>query len=150
MFKLYFKFSLFLSALMLLSACSTPTANLKIDAVSYLNPNVYGQASPVVITLYQLKNDYAFQQSDYNTLMLNSSSVLGEDLIDKNAFEIRPNGHLQVKQNLYPNTQYLGIVAGYRHPAGGGWYKVVKLKKPGKAIKLHINLESNEFIVSQD
>ncbi len=136
----------------ILTACalfsSGPEATVHVRSANYLNPNIYGHSSPVVLTIYQLKTQYAFQQADYSALTNNSAKVLGGDLIDKNTIEVRPNSQMKVSQPLSPNTQYLGIVAAYRNINNATWHKVVKIKqKKGYHPVLYLDLQSQGFNV---
>lgn len=136
----------------ILTACaifnSGAEATVHIRSANYLNPNIYGHSSPVVLTIYQLKAQYAFQQADYNALTNNSGKILGGDLIDKNTIEVRPNTQMKVSQPLSPNTQYLGIVAAYRNINNATWHKVVKIEqKKGSHPVLNLDLQSQGFNV---
>ena len=104
---------------------------------------MYGNASPVVVTIYQLKTPYTFKQATYQALASNSSKVLGTDLIDKNVIEVRPNSHRAIYQPLSPNTQYLGIVAAYRNIDQSKWRTIIKVvNEKGKRSVINLDLES--------
>jgi type VI secretion system protein VasD len=139
-----------LSLLLLVSlvACS-PTATFNINSANYLNPDINGEASPVIVTIYQLKTGYNFAQADYQSLTNNAAQVLGDAIIDKSSFPIRRGNGLSVEQKVYPNTNYIGIVAAYRDPNSVSWHKVVKLKKTGGSITVTLNLESEGLTVKQ-
>ncbi len=133
----------------MLTACSlfagSPNkyAEVNTQAVAYLNPDVNGRPSPVVVTLYQLKNAYNFRQADYESLSDNSAKALGGDLIDQSSIEIRPGDKNKTNLTLSPNTNYLGIMAAYRNINNGVWHKTVKLiDGVGSHTKVQINLES--------
>lgn len=117
-------------------------AKLDVNSVSYLNPDIDGKASPVMVTVYQLKNSYNFSQADYQSLTSNAAKVLGEDIIDKNSFPVKPAANFTFSEKVYPNTKFIGVVAAYRDPDSVSWHKVVKLKKVGGSVKIHLNLES--------
>ncbi len=143
------KLCLMAALISLLTACASGTqTSVRIRSANYLNPNIYGHSSPVVLTIYQLKTKYAFQQADYSALTSNSGKILGGDLIDKNTIEVRPNTSIKVNQPLSPNTQYLGIVAAYRNINNATWHKVVKIKKKkGYHPVLYLDLQSQGFNV---
>ena len=138
----------------LLSGCSLikphpASANLTIQSAKYLNPNLNGDPSPVVITLYQLKSPYSFKQATFDSLNTNSGKTLSTDLIDKNVIEVRPGSNLSVSQQISPNAQYLGIVAGYRNINKATWKKLIKLvNEPNKETIIHLDLESEALAVS--
>jgi type VI secretion system protein VasD len=136
----------------MLTACSVfPSksnkyAKINTQAVSYLNPDVNGRPSPLVVTIYQLKNAYKFKQADYESLAINSAKVLGGDLIDQSSIEIRPGTKNTVQLTLSPHTDYLGIMAAYRNINNGVWHKAIKLSDGvGSHTKVQIDLESQGF-----
>lgn len=126
-----------------------PQATVHVRSAHYLNPDIYGRASPVVLTIYQLKSQYDFQQANYNALTINSGKTLGNDLIDKNTFEIRPNDQINVDFPLSPNAQYLGIVAGYRNINQAVWHKIVKIEqRKNMHPVLNLDLQSQGFTLN--
>lgn len=144
--KLTIKMAAVTTLSIVLMACQ-PKANFSVKAAHYLNPDIDGRASPVLITVYQLKNGYTFEQADYDALMSNSASLLGSDLIDKNSFEIRPATHISVSENLYPDTRYIGVVAAYRSADIANWHRVIKLKNPGHSLSMDLSLEAQGLSV---
>jgi type VI secretion system protein VasD len=126
---------------MLLMGCAS-TANFNVNSAGYLNPDINGQASPVLVTVYQLKNGYAFSQADYESLTANAAQVLGNDIVDKNSFEVQPSASFSTSEKVYPDTKFIGVVAAYRDPNSVSWHKVVPLKKAGASIHIKLNLEA--------
>ncbi len=120
------RFSIIACFTMLLAGCAQPpSVMMQIHSAHYLNPDVNGGASPVVVTVYQLKSTFNFQQATYDQLSTNSGDVLGTDLIDRSTIEVRPDSDQSVKQPLSPNTQFLGIVAAYRNIGAAAWRQTV-------------------------
>lgn len=149
----YLMKGLCLLMLLSLTACSwitgKPHADLTFKSAQYLNPDIDGRPSPVVIAIYQLKSAYTFQQADAASLMTDSAKILGNDLIDKNIVEIRPNSTETIKQSVDPDTQYLGIVAEYRSATSESWHKVIKLKSSdGKKADITVHLGAEGFTVT--
>jgi len=145
---IFFKWSLrifLLSLLAFSSSCqfkNNPTAYLNLKSAKYLNPNIHGTASPVVVTIYQLKASEKFNQSDFTDLSKNIIKFLGSDLIDKQSIEIRPNSQHEIKLTLSSNTNYLGITAGYRNINYAKWRKIINILPEDSKINININLES--------
>ena len=137
-----------------LSACSfwgdgVPTAEINIDSAQYLNPAVNGRTSPVVLTIYQLKNKSVFKSTDYSALATNSSQVLGGDLLDKSVVEVRPGSHIHISQPLTVDIKYIGVTAAYRDIDKATWRKVIAVDiTKNKTSKIDINLESEALNVS--
>lgn len=138
--------SMVLLAVTCLAGCSA-TARFDVDSANYLNPDINGDASPVLVTVYQLKNGYAFQQADYESLTDNAAKTLGDDIIDKNSFEVQPSSKFTTSEKVYPNTKFIGVVAAYRDPNSVSWHKVVQLNKPGQSISILLDLESEGISV---
>lgn len=136
------------SALLLLAGCSTraPHATTTVESVNFLNPNIYHQASPVVVTVYQLKSPTAFEQANFFTLSNNAQATLGADLLDKRDIEIRPKQKQNLRIELSPQTNYIGVVAAFRNPDTSQW-RQVKPVKPGKNTKLQISLSTQSVTI---
>lgn len=139
-----------LTNLSFLAACSSTSPHLaaKIQAAGFLNPNIYNQASPVVVTIYQLKSATAFQQANFFALNNNSIVVLGSDLLDKHDLEIRPEQQQTLRLILSPATNYIGVIAAFRNPDTAQWREVVSVKA-GKNVKLQINLTTQSVTVQK-
>lgn len=130
----------------LLSACvfqhAGETMSLHAKSVSYLNPDIRDQASPVVVTIYQLKSPVLFQRASYSALTMNDNQVLGDDLLDKMYFEIQPSATKSIIIHLLPNTRYLGFVADYRHTKqANDWHTISKVS-PGGTILLSLESQT--------
>lgn len=120
-----------------LSACSTmPDAkaqreqtqlDLTITAKPYANPDRYGRQSPLMVRIYELKSDDAFQELDFFSLQNNDKTVLGEDLLNKEERILRPGETYQLRHKTMPGTTAIGIMAGYRNIAHAIWKKVYTL-----------------------
>lgn len=146
-FKL--KIALIIALIVLLASC-TPMATFDVNSANYLNPDINGLASPVIVTIYQLKTAYAFSQADYQSLTTNSEKVLGDDIIDKSDFAVAPSDDFSTSFKVYPNTSYIGIVAAYRDQSSVSWHKVVKLEHIGGSVYVQLNLESEGLTVKQE
>ena len=133
----------------LLSGCAhydgTET-KLTLRAVQYLNPDISGKPSPVVVSIYELKSPFAFKQASYNQLNTNTSALLGTMLIDKQAIEIRPGEEKKKTKYLTPNSHYLGITVAYRNIDQANWRKIIELPHQAKKVKITLNLESQGLI----
>ncbi|MCK4870436.1 MAG: type VI secretion system lipoprotein TssJ [Gammaproteobacteria bacterium] len=134
--------------LLLLSGCASmqpdgKTVQINTYAAHYLNPDINGRSSPVVVTFFQLKNGYSFSQADYQTLSNNSSKALGGDLLDQTTVEIRPGTGKTIPLTVSNNANYIGIMAAYRNINNGIWHKAIKLAKaPGSQTVINLNLQS--------
>jgi len=127
-----------------LTACASGPGGVAVNIQSarYLNPDVNGIASPLVVSIYQLKSPFTFNNANYGSLANNSAAILGTDLIDKQTMEIRPGENKMINLDLTQNTQYIGIVAGYRKINQAQWHTTIRIPGKGKGISIALNLES--------
>lgn len=124
-------------SLLVLVSCAAPAAkknnvSLTLVASPNLNPDINGRASPLSLTFYQLKNSSSFKKSDYMSLVENSKSILGRDLVATNTLTIRPGQTLVFDYSVSEGERALGIVAGYRVIDSSGWqlvYEYPRVKK---------------------
>lgn len=143
------KYILYVATLFLLSACnSTAKINVmdvSIQAADFLNPNIYNQTSPIVISIYQLKSSANFQQANFFSLYTDPIKALGVDMLDKRELEIQPKTKQEFVQNLSLDTNYIGLVAAYRDPDKSQWRQLISVKS-GQNIKLKINLQTLKLV----
>ena len=127
-----------------LTACASGPNGVAVDIQSarYLNPDVNGLASPVVISIYQLKSPFTFNNANYSSLANNSAAILGSDLIDKQTMEIRPGENKNINLDLAQATQYIGIVAGYRKINQAQWHTTIRIPAKSKGANIALSLES--------
>ncbi len=87
---------------------------LSLAASQYLNPNVAGVPSPVVLILYELAETTGFEGAAFNQLFYNDRQTLGGGVLARQEFRIEPGKILTMNRVLDPKTTHLGFVAGYR------------------------------------
>lgn len=122
------KIILFTTLLGLVS-CIAPASkknsiSLTLIASPDLNPDINARPSPLALTIYQLKSASGFKKSDYRSLVENSRTILGRDLIAVNTLTIRPGQVLELDYPISEGEGAFGIVAGYRVVDSSGWQLV--------------------------
>jgi type VI secretion system protein VasD len=135
-----------LSILGLLGGCHSGTGiqtELKVTTADYLNPDIRGKASPVVLTVYELKSQKEFSDATFEQLTTNPLNNLKTSLIDIHHYELEPHSESKLHFNMTKDAHYLGMVAGYRIMNNSQWKKIIPLT-PGKTSQeLEVNLETN-------
>lgn len=136
-----------ISIFIISSGCSSHNGiltELNFKTASYLNPDTSGNASPVVVTLYELKSEKYFTQASFDELYDHPMDTLKSSLVDLHHFEIRP--HENCKQVLYinPESEYIGITAAYRNIDTAEWKKLLPVNSRKKII-LEVELESDNL-----
>lgn len=92
---------------------------------SELNPSPTGDAAPVRIRLYELKNTNAFSRADFFTLIDKPEGALGADLVAHDELLLRPSEQKELQRTLDEATKYLAIVVGYRDLDHAFWRQVI-------------------------
>lgn len=99
-----------------------------IQASADLNPDRDGRASPLVVTMYQLKSPVAFNNASFFSLFDKPQAELGADFQGKEEIELRPGQKLKIERELNPQTRYLGFLAGYRNIERSTWRAVTPVE----------------------
>ncbi|MFJ4293208.1 type VI secretion system lipoprotein TssJ [Cupriavidus sp. NPDC089707] len=158
-----------LATAVLLGACSAPQPvapkeqiklELSIDARSTVNPDDKGRASPVLVRVYELKTETAFENADYFSLDKNDKTVLTQDQLARDEFVLRPGESRDIERKLNPDTTALGLLIGYRDLGKATWRTVYKLPPapavawyrtviPARKVKLQVSLDQQTITVSK-
>lgn len=149
-----------------IAGCSTApakTEQMKLDlavvAKESVNPDAKGRASPVIVRIYELKAEQAFETADYFTLDKSDKTVLMQDLLVRDEFVLRPGESRDIERKLDPGTQALGFLVGYRELGKATWRAVYKLPPapeaawyraaiPARKIKLQVSLDQRSITIS--
>ena len=82
-----------------------------------MNPGPDGTDRPVTVQVLQLRSLAAFNTADAFSLQ-DPASALGGDLISATPLAVTPGGSANAAIALDPAVAAIGIVAGFRDPAG--------------------------------
>eukprot|EP01132_Coremiostelium_polycephalum_P017532 gene17532-20980_t len=133
------RFLLAVATALLLTACAkdaakpeaaeaeadTAAVELHFHAIAGLNPGANGQAAPVRVRIFELKNAATFSRSDYFALADRAQSTLGLDLLDQDEVVILPGQQLSIQRDLDPSTRQIGLLVGYRELDRAEWRTVL-------------------------
>ncbi|HTV80436.1 MAG TPA: type VI secretion system lipoprotein TssJ [Steroidobacteraceae bacterium] len=86
-----------------------------------VNPDSSGRPSPVVVRIYQLKDEGAFNNADYFALMDKEQETLGPTLVEREEYELQPGETRVLELNVAPEARYLGAIAGFRDIRNAHW-----------------------------
>lgn len=104
---------------------------LSISAGGDINPDATGQATPVVVRVYQLAADAQFQSADFFQLYDKEQAVLGADLLGREEVTISPGGARALSIPLKPTAQFIGIAVAFRDIDRASWRAVVAVPPHG-------------------
>jgi type VI secretion system protein VasD len=105
---------------------------LEIFAAEDINPDLQGQASPMVVRFFQLRTEGEFNGAKYFPLYDKEKETLGPALISRDEFFLAPNAHVLQELPISPEARFFGVLAGYRDPVAQ-WRAIIPV--PPKSIK---------------
>ena len=95
--------------------------DLSIIASSGVNPDDQKRAAPIVVRIYELKNADAFNQADFYSLQDKDKTVLNDDLVQRDQFQLRPGEQKAIRREADQSTNTLGVLAAYRDLPNAVW-----------------------------
>lgn len=101
---------------------------LHLVSTARTNLDTKGQATPVSVTLYQLRATDNFQNSDYFTLSAGNDVVLASDIAKTSHFILRPADQRTVVVKPEQEVVAFGIVAAYREIDHASWQQIYMIK----------------------
>ena len=141
----------YLILMMLLTACNhllVPKIKISFEAAKYLNTDPDGKPSPLLVEVYELRAAYPFQQVSYQSLQNDPAATLGNSLLDKRSWVIRPDEIRTWQKTLSPDIKFIGITAGYRAQSKSKWKQLIRIdNKRSKTVKLTL---ASQGIISHE
>lgn len=101
-----------------------------LNATEAVNPSISGRPSPVVVRVYELRNSTGFQASSFFALFKDEQSVLGDELVSRQEYVLKPGETRLVRRKADLSTRFIGVVAGYRDIESSVWRAVVPIPAP--------------------
>lgn len=131
------------------AGCAKPTIGLIVASQPNVNPDHSSRPSPVIVKMFELRNDLAFKQADFHTLFNTPLQVLGADLVAADEIVFIPGEARRILYRPNPNTQFVGVVAGFRQLDRALW-RVIKPVDPEEETWLAIELNDASILVRPD
>ncbi len=150
---------LFLLALVFLTACSSteettppklPTVvTFSLVADRHVNPNVWGESSPVEIQVFELTDESMFMSAGYDQLRGDYEKALKSNFIKNYDYVLTPDQFKFVnKIELEKETRYVGVMAHFADPELSEWKKAVKVLSLGR--EYHLLMQFRDYEVKLD
>lgn len=108
--------------------------DIKIAAAADVNPDDQGRAAPILVRVYELKSVDTFNNADYFTLHNSDKKMLGDDMLVRDEFIMRPGDNQVIRRKSNPNTRAIGVLAGYRDLPNSEWRAVQKVSAAPEAV----------------
>lgn len=85
------------------------------------NPDTAGRASPVVVRLFQLRNDGEFAAADFFALYEKEKETLGASLISREEYVLAPGETRTLEMPISADARFVGALAAYRDIRSAHW-----------------------------
>jgi type VI secretion system protein VasD len=102
---------------------------LQIDASNTVNPGNNGEASPIMLKIYELRESSSFNTADFFALFNNDKAILGGDLVRKSELILKPGESKSLEIKPGEDVQSLGFFAAFRQLDNAQWRTSVKIEK---------------------
>lgn len=127
-------------ASVVLVACSSPPTLPKIvftppparlataiTATPQVNPDARKRPSPVLVRVYELKADTAFNNADFMSLYQGDSATLAADIVYREEFMLQPGETRKLDRLLDEKSRFVAVVAAYRDIEKARWRAITPL-----------------------
>lgn len=115
------------------------TVELNLAASNELNPDIEGNAAPLVVRIYQLESIAAFNNGDFFALYENDQALVGKDTKYREELEIRPGQKISKKHERQSGARYIAVLAAFRDLDHAQWKAFLEMK-PDQNDVFHVNL----------
>jgi type VI secretion system protein VasD len=92
-----------------------------IAAASDINPDATGRPSPLVVRIFEMRNDAEFSGADFFALYEREKETLGSSLVVRQEYVLQPGEKREVWLPVARDARYLGAVAAVRDIRGARW-----------------------------
>jgi len=115
-----------LVCLAVLTACaSRPPKPVKthtdVIVSTDVNPDASGRASPIVVRVFQLRNDGEFVAADFFPLYDKEKEVLGASFISREEYVLAPGEKRTLDVPINADARFIGVIAAYRDIRSSHW-----------------------------
>lgn len=112
-------------ALLLASCASKPAkpvpARAQIVVSADANPDTSGRPSPVVLRVFQLRNDGEFATADFFALYDKEKETLGASFVSREEYVLAPGETRNLQLELNGEARFLGAIAAFRDIRSARW-----------------------------
>jgi type VI secretion system protein VasD len=130
-----------------------PKISMSVTVGADVNPDLNGKAAPVVVRIYQLKDDAAFTAADFFALYDKEQMTLGPALIERREFELAPGEQRSFDYPVPNDARFIGAIAAFRDIRNAQWRAVAPApkqepQKEAKKIPLAVAVERLKITLS--
>ena len=123
--------------------------NLQISATPNTNPDGFGKAQPVLLRIYELREQSNFSGADFFSVFDKEQATLAADLVKKQEFLLTPGENKSLSFETAADTRFIGIFSAFRLLDTAQWRVIAPLVlHQNNVVKLSI--DKNQLILNQE
>jgi type VI secretion system protein VasD len=115
--------------------CPPQQITVSILTSTGVNPTPTGEARPVIVHIYQLKNDERLFNASFDQMWHDDKATLTDDILHIDQLEMYPATRQDVHFERIEALQHIAAVALFQEPKGHSWFTsfdLPPLPEPGK------------------
>jgi type VI secretion system protein VasD len=94
---------------------------ISVAARADVNPDVAGRASPVLVRIYELKDQVPFITASFLALFGNDTAVLGNSLQARQELMLNPGQGQTLRREARPETRFIAVMTAYQDFEHASW-----------------------------
>jgi type VI secretion system protein VasD len=123
-------------------------AKAQLTAAPDVNPDSAGRPSPVVVRMFQLRNDGELAAADFFSVWEKEKATLAQSFISREEYVLSPGEKREFDLPLNPETHVIGVVVAYRDIRSARWRALSRA--PQKKLKDLLSKEGVTVNVAKD
>lgn len=101
------------------------------------NPNIWGEAAPIAVQVFELVDDSMFMSADYDQMKDDYEGELRSNFVKNYDYVLTPGQFKFVNAfEIDEETNYIGVMAHFSEPDLSEWKKAVKVLNKGREYHL--------------
>lgn len=104
------------------------TVTMSLVAQSRVNSDMWGQAAPIEIQVFELSDDSMFMSSSYDELRDDDKKALKSNFVKRYDYVLTPDQFKFINEiEVDSDTRYIGVMANFSDIEKSDWKKTVKV-----------------------
>jgi type VI secretion system protein VasD len=129
--KRFVRIALLLQLAFIVAACAAKPpkpaeAKAQLIVAADVNPDASGRPSPIVVRVFQLREDGEFAGAEFFALYEREKEVLGQSLVSREEYVLAPGETRDLVIPLQAQTRYIGALAAFRDIRAARWRAVTQ------------------------
>lgn len=121
--------------------------NLQFESAANLNADSRGNGAPVMLRVYELREQSNFNTADFFALFNNEKATLGGDLLRKQELLLQPGETKTLSLSPDDAAQSVGFFAAFRALDTAKWRALVDVKAH-QTQTIHLKLDNNQLLLN--